>query len=165
VNGGRLHGTRCPECDTLIGHIGDGLGSVDPLTFEQVFTCHPCGHRVDREYALVAHGAGVRVFVPKVSAASLGAAEQARARAKGHTVEEDSKLTGAQLAWATYCLVQEASSEASEVIPSPEPPAVWPKALGVAAWPADEPAIRQLVIALGYLMSEVDRRLAAGEKP
>jgi hypothetical protein len=71
-------------------------------------------------------------------------------------------LTGAQLAWACYCLVTEAASEA---IPSPTPPAVWPETLGLAKWPADEPAIRQLLIAASYLLSEIDRRLEAGEKP
>jgi hypothetical protein len=155
-----LHDVHCPDCDERVDHIGDGLGSVDPVTFEQVFTCRPCGHRVDRPFAVAAHTAGVRVDVPKVSAASIVAAEQARARAKGHTPEADAALTGGQLAWATWALIDDAASDA---VPSPTPPSMWP--LPPGRWPADESALRELVIAAGFLLSEIDRRLGNGETP
>jgi hypothetical protein len=157
-----LRGTRCPECDERIDYIGDGVESVDPVTFQQIFTCHPCGHRSDREHALYAHHIGIRVHVPKVSAAAIVAAEQARARAKGHSPEDDAALPDGVLSWALWCLTDAARKDAS---PSPDPPTAWPAELGPERWPSAEPSIRKLVIALAYGLSELDKRLAAGETP
>lgn len=150
---------NCLECGQPIGRIECG---VNPRNAVREFVTD-CGHLIDEDAARTAWRVGVPVgptALPEVEGATLIGAERRRHVAEeGHTAEADAELTGDQLAWAAWCLLDRAGAKN----PPEQAPSVWP--LPLDRWPADKTPLRRLIIAGSFIAAEIDRRLAAGETP
>jgi hypothetical protein len=148
---------NCPICGVPIALV---TVSVDPRKAEHRFAAG-CGHELTVKEARAAWRSGSAVGpVPKIDGAALVAAERARHVAEeGHTPDQDAALTGGQLSWAAWCLLDRAGAEN----PPEQAPSVWP--LPLDRWPTDKSSLRYLIIAASFIVAEIDRRLAAGEKP
>lgn len=120
-----------------------------------------CGHQITEAEARTAWSLHIPVGpVPKLTGAALIDAERARQIAEeGHTPDKDAELTGGQLAWAGWSLLDRAGADN----PVEQAPSVWP--LPRAAWPATKSPLRLLIIAGALIAAEIDRRLAKGETP
>jgi hypothetical protein len=149
----------CPTCATNVTRVDV---SIDPRHAERLFVAD-CGHPLTIEQARNAYRQGLmpRPKIPEVCGATLFEAERARHFAEeGHTPESDADLVGSELAWACWALIDAALS-GREV---EQAPSVWPERLR-GDWPTDKSSLRLLIIAGSMLCAEVDRRLAAGERP
>jgi hypothetical protein len=149
------------KCVTCGAEVERMTCTIDPRRAALAFIAN-CGHEMTVEEARTAWR--LNIFpanaVPVVNGATLIGAERERhAAEEGHTPESDAEFTGAQLAWAAWCLLDRAAA----TNPTEQAPAVWP--LPRDRWPADKSATRLLIIAGSLIAAEIDRRLAAGETP
>jgi len=139
------------------GRVDSVLASPDPRTADLVWTIQPCGCEV--EPAAVTH-LGVPGTIIPVTGANLIGAERVRVVTdEGYSVEDDRKHTGAELAWAVWCLVDRVVAKH----PTEQAPPVWP--FDRSRWPRDKTPLRLLIIAGQFIAAEIDRRLEAGERP
>lgn len=149
---------RCPGCNQPIREV---TCAVDPRTAGYRFTAG-CGDDVHIDLARHLWDAGMRWHVPPITGATLVGAERDRhAAEEGHTRDEDAARTSSELSWAAWCLLDRA---AAGVDPGHDgPPPVWP--LPRERWPFGKTPLRLLIIAGSFIAAEIDRRLAAGERP
>jgi hypothetical protein len=147
----------CADCEAPIDSIS---GVPDPRTAAMLLTAHPCGHPISLQRGLDAR---VPVTLIPVTGANLVGAERVRqVTDEGYTPEHDEQHTGAELAWAAWCLLDRAASQDPRMVE--RVPTMWPFEDG--SWPAqDKTPMRLLIQAGAYVAAEIDRRLAAGEKP
>lgn len=151
--------TACPICGM---RLRGADGYVDPKTAERRFTARPCGHTLDDQQAVAVRREGLPVEVPHVDGATLIAAEVGRARAEeGFLPEHDAQHASNELAWAAWCYLDRAVGEHDPA--DTEPPSMWP--WEPKWWKPGKSPLRLLIIAGGLIASEIDRRLARGEKP
>lgn len=150
--------TACPACGARIVRVD---GALDPATTERTFRAVRCGHTITSEQARAVWKAGVPVVVPEVDGAGLIAAERARQVAEeGHTAETDQAQTGNEIAWRAWCYLDRAVTDHAD---RASPPAMWPDP--PQAWKPARSPLRLLTIAGALIAAEIDRRLAAGERP
>lgn len=149
---------KCTTCHVEIKRI---TVTIDPRRAALEFRAN-CGHELDAEEARAAWRLKIPMTpIPDVNGATLIAAERARqVTEEGHTPEADAELTGDQLAWAAWCLLDRAAA----TNPTEQTPAVWP--LPRDRWPRDDMSpLRLLTLAGAFVAAEIDRRLKAGETP
>lgn len=148
---------NCTECRAEVKRV---VCFIDPQKIEHVYVIN-CGHRMTETEAREAWRLGISIGpVPEINGASLINAERSRVLTEeGHTLENDAELTGDQLAWAAWCLLDRAAAEN----PPEQAPPVWP--LPRDRWPRPKTPLRWLIIAGQFIAAEIDRRLAAGEGP
>lgn len=148
---------KCTGCGAEVERIDC---TVNPRKAAREFRTN-CGHELSEHDARAAWRLGVVIGpVPVVDGATLVGAERVRhVSEEGHTAEKDAELTGDQLAWAAWCLLDRAAAQN----PPEQAPSVWP--LPLDRWPADKSPLRRLIIAGSLITAEIDRRLAAGETP
>lgn len=104
---------------------------------------------------------GVAVPVPTRGAVMATAERLRQIEHEGHTPDTDAVHTGAEIAWAAYSYLSRAAADGEQ--DSPAIPAMWP--FPNAEWKPKESRVRNLVVAAALVIAEIDRRLAAGEKP
>jgi hypothetical protein len=143
---------KCTDCGAEVKHIE---ASIDPREAALEFRTD-CGHVVTADEARAAWRLQIPVGpVPQLNGASLIDAERARQIAEeGHTADKDAALTGGQLPWASWCLLDRAVAKN----PVEQAPSVWP--LPPEAWPATKSPLRLLIIAGALIAAEIDRLLA-----
>lgn len=150
---------KCVDCGAEVREI---VCTINPREEAREFRLN-CGHQVTEDAAHAAWRGGVPVGpvpLPEVNGATLIAAERARQIAEeGHTPESDAALTGDELAWAAWCLLDRANAKN----PVEQPPPVWP--LPRDRWPDTNDPDRLLTIAGALIAAEKDRRRKAGETP
>jgi hypothetical protein len=133
---------------------------VDPRRATLTFTAQ-CGHLIPREEAKDAWRAGARWHTPKITGATLIDAERRRQPAEeGYTSEHDQSHDTGELAWAAWCYLDQA---ATGMHGDDGPPRMWP--WEPEAWKPEKSPMRLLIVAGALIAAEIDRRLAAGEKP
>jgi hypothetical protein len=148
---------RCQTCGATVDRLAC---EVDPRRAVLVWLAG-CGHLLtDHEAQTAWRTHGLRCHVPDIDGPSLIAAERARHTGEeGHTPDKDAALTGGQLSWAAWSLIDRAGAKH----PVEQPPSVWP--LPRDRWPRTTSPLRLLIIAGSFIAAEIDRRLARGEKP
>lgn len=150
---------KCVECGAEIERVEC---VINPR--EEIREFRPgCGHLLTEDAARTAWRLGVPIGpqpLPEVDGASLIAAERARQIAEeGHTAESDAALTGDELAWAAWCLLDRANAKH----PTEQAPPVWP--LPRDRWPDTSDPDRLLTIAGALIAAEKDRRRKARQTP
>lgn len=149
---------KCSTCNAEIERI---TVTIDPR--RAALSAVPnCGHEMTPAEANQAWRSGSIPMspIPAVNGATLIAAERDRqVTEEGHTPEADAELTGDQLAWSAWCLLDRAAASN----PPEQAPPVWP--LPRDRWPADKSPMRLLIIAGSFIAAEIDRRRASGETP
>jgi hypothetical protein len=149
---------KCTGCGAEVERIEC---TINPRKETREFRTN-CGHELTEDEARAAWRLGVEIGpVPEVNGATLIAAERARQIAEeGHTPEKDAELTGDELAWAAWCLLDRAAA----LNPPEQAPPVWPERMR-DRWPTDKTPQRLLTIAGALIAAEKDRRRQAGETP
>lgn len=100
--------------------------------------------------------------IPRLDGSTLIAAERDRQPAEeGFTAEHDARHAGNELAWAAWSFLDRAASGHDPN--DPEPPQMFP--WDKSWWKPGRSPLRLLIIAGALVAAEIDRRLAAGEKP
>lgn len=151
--------TSCPRCGI---RLRGADGFVDPRTAERKFTARPCGHGLSHDQIVAVRREGLPVEIPRLDGATLIAAERDRQPTEeGFTAEHDEHHGSNELAWAAWSYIDRAVGEHDPDDASP--PAMWP--WSPSWWKPGKSPLRLLIIAGALIAAEIDRRLAAGEKP
>jgi hypothetical protein len=142
----------CPVCLGRVTGVTTSIGARG-----RVVRSKPCGHDMPDDLG----GIAARYFgapLPPVTGAALTAAERRRQVVEeGHHAESDAGRD--DLAWMAWCLADRA---VHGTLNDQDPPLMWPPDRD---WTPGRTPIRALTIAAALLCAEIDRRLAAGEKP
>lgn len=147
----------CQECGSPLMHV---QGDPNPRSAQIAFRGEPCGHHLMHHEALAAATANVPMTVVQVNGGTLASAERRRQIVEeGHTAEGDARLEPGQLAWAAWAILDRVDAPQSDA----PPPTAWP--FPASRWPTAKSPLRLLIIAAALIIAEIDRRLAAGEKP
>jgi hypothetical protein len=149
---------ECAECGQRVRAVRYRL---DPRTAQTNAFTVPCGHSIGARDVARAYRHGGFIDHPKVTGATLIAAERERQQTEeGYTPERDLALDPGDLGWAAWCYLDAAAPDAA---PTQEPPPMWP--WSKASWKPERSPLRLLIIAGALVAAEIDRRLARGERP